>query len=477
MFFLKIIRNHITLYTICGAIQFSTLNCKGMDIPLEELINQGERTPLINPQKKRVPPKEISGAPKKTTSSLCQYSCIDFSKSNDHPFFPFNQDVWLKIALKLKNIQDVLNLSLINKSIYETISENNMIKVKFDLSNISHQFFRFQKTYAPVLQGKSRTFIRPEKEEKDIQSMAELKRKQEKLLTLVQNQQTSPGIVNLYGAPYFDHIYETAQTIDGISNDMLPPLLDHSADQNPSLWSLCPSSKMSDDLTYLAGSVKYNVAARLMDLRRAVKIIGKNIPIVISGTTLFVGTFAVGAYLLHQQYPDGILEAFMAKNTTHYDWDPTYYLRYRKEDFFSAYCPPFSHYVDWGQGYTSFRACTGGGPMISGNITDWLNFMHDNSGCAIERLHDQLVAVMNTTEQLNGPMICLPRDNTTLCCLRAHQWNHNTSLSMDILIGNGLEAQEAATHNWKRNMGLYYGFVGPLSLTFIWMLLLSHFCL
>ena len=386
-----------------------------------------------------------------------------------------NQDIWLKIASKCYRIKDLLNLSSSSKGLHGIIFKDDMLKAQIEIFRINYKFQKFNNIYSNVISGKSKEFIFPEKEEQDIRAMAALKRKQEKLLSTINEQKND--VINLYEASYFEYLYETTHTTDEIIKDMLPLLLEHSADQNPSLWSLCPSSKMSEDLTYLASEVQYNLVTRLLNLKRGIKIISKNIPIIIGGTVLLVGAFSFGAYVLHQQYPAWVFDNFMEKNTTYYKRDPNNSNRYFMEEFFSVRCPPFSSYENFGENNTYFDSCVGRGKMIKGNMTDWIRFMHSRSRCSVERLSQQLMAVMNTTKSMVGPMICSPRDNSTICCLRAHQWNSGDSYDVAILIGDAHKAQDAAIHNWRIDIGLYYGFVGPLSLTFIWMLLLSHFCL
>jgi hypothetical protein len=383
----------------------------------------------------------------------------------------FNQDIWIKIVSKFHDIKDLLRLSSSNKFLYYTVLQNGMLKAQIELFQIHYKFQKFNDIYSNVISGKSKKFIRPEKEEKDIRSMAALKRKQKKILSVIHDQKND--VIDLYEAPYFEHLHETTHTTDEIIKDMVPLLLDHSADQNPSLWSLCPSSNMSDDLAYLAGEVQHNLFTRLLDLKRGIKIIGKNIPIVIGGTVLFVGAFSVGAYILHQQYPAGVFDDFMAKNTTYYDYSNSDNIT---ENYFNVICPPSSEIWYNFNNFTCFTNCANSN-YITGNWTDWIQYMHSESGCSLERLSEQLKAVTNATNRVDGPMICSPRDNSTLCCLRASQWGFGSRYSVEMLIGNAQEAKDAAMSIWHRDIGLYYAFASPLSLTFIWMLLLSHFCL
>lgn len=444
-----VIRRLFFIFLVC--CRFSS---EGMDYPLEDFSQLPEKMPLL----------ETRGS----------YDKKD-SRGEESLFFtPFSKDLWIKIILRVHDPKVMSCLSMTSRGLNSIIYGDEILRAKMELFQINHQFCKFNHSYLPILTGKERGFILPEHEERDIQMMADLKRKQAELILFLEAKKDR--VIDLYEEPYFEGVKEISETTNTIIGDMVPALLDHAADQNPSVCSLCPSSKMSDDLAYLAQGAKHTLTSRLLSVKRFLKIIGKNIPIVIGGTVLAVGAFSYGAYWLHQQYPGDVFDEFMAKNTTYYYRKDAYTLTYTMENYFTAYCPPNAHFIR-NIGQDSFRPCNGGSMMIDGNWTDWIDYMHAISGCAVERFSNQLAAVVNSsTRVVTGPMICLPRDNSTLCCLRARQWNYEYGYSVDILIGNATEALEAAGDVWQRNLGLYYGFVAPLSLTFIWIMLLSHFC-
>lgn len=287
-------------------------------------------------------------------------------------------------------------------------------------------------------------------------------------------QEQKNRIIALYEPPFFERIQEITDTTNEVFEDIVPILLDHAADQNPSVRSFCPSSTMSSDLAYLSGSVNYKLTSRPFNLRRIIKIVGKNIPIVVGGTVLSLGAFCFGAYLCYQQYPVNVFDEFMAKNTTYYNnWGEKY-----TEDYFTAHSLPETYFMRWLKNNDYFTSCRDDNDMLPGKLMDWINYMHSIGGCSVERFYNQLEVVINSTSCMEvGPMICMPRDNTTLCCLRAKKEDCQCGYSVDILIGNALKAQEAAVGLWKLNLALYSWFAGPFSFIFIWMLLLSHFCL
>lgn len=417
------------------------------------------------------------------------------SRKEPTPHIP--KDIWKRIALN-NNVALSINLARTCKSIYNALFSMPLFVTKLDLHKVNSRIWDIERNHPALFAPSDKPILLfPEDENNLIHEIAELKRKQIQLVdSLKINEQIytqSPSTkgkisISLYDDTFFDEAMIPAQEMDLFLKKGMPHLLEHAAGQNP---SLCQSSWLSDDMAYLANQTGHNLQTYLFSFKRVFKLISKNRPLMIGGTILSLSAFALGTYIIITLYPKDAFENFFHQK-----------IIYNSNLGFmpSGYSNEFDACLQWSTSYWNktdydndpyhgpsyiYFDSSGQGHSLKGNLTDWLGFIYSKCGCDIDFWYKYVASIMNGSHVDPNNLICSPNpDNTTICC--GSVWGEHTwprwqpggfyDYSLRMVSGSALKAQEAAIAAWGTSLAFYLSLGGFLSLTPIWMMLLSYWC-
>jgi hypothetical protein len=292
----------------------------------------------------------------------------------------------------------------------------------------------------------------------------------EQLSLLKENMQPSEQEL-LTKAVVLADMCEKLMSVDQSLKENIPDFI---KDLNKNTLPLFRNKELVESTDYLIQQTDQPISPYRLSCKKLFKGIGKNKYIVLGGTLLSTATFITGGILLYSQYVKQ--EAFFNQNMTSItDVSDLNKL----SPLFRAWLnsPTIEWHNNTARGTSGYSSR--GHEFTPANLSQWVRDLSSQTGCLYDYWYPQLAAVINNTQDvLSGFLPCFQNPDRSLCCGTFWPRNPDRYRYCDAdycarIFYGGLDS-----HSFTIKAIIYCFVLGPIFVpTFIWIMLLSHFCL